>query len=335
MFFPSEEDILAIISAEKTGYNKIKDYEVNLISKNAKISLEPASEPDPYSNNTIVELIDSESGEKIIDNTEVAMVSFKCSNKNISEKNVKEDDGTLDGEFTLNENNCGFIVTGASAPGYEQLSGSIELSSTRNTISLKPFSSGKGTSMVWVSEKNSFPKKWLPGIQITFIDSTGGTVGTTRTDNGGVASTQLVPGIYGLIASSLDGNYATINIDENISIVITAGNTTNLELEMIKVNASLIRFIKIKVLESSDNNTPVSGVRVYLQSVISDVNGSYVDGVAGEYKNCFPNSDCLTDSNGLLGISGLNALDAEKRVLTLYKEGYVYKFVKPIFFKIN
>jgi len=336
MIFPSEEDVSAIISAEKTGYNKIKDQEVNLSSRNAQISLSPVPVSLSYPDSTIAELIDSGSGATIVDSTGMAEIVFKCNNKNISEKTVKDnDDGALDGEFTLNEPNCEFAAVGASAPGYEPLSGvSTPLPASKNSIALTAYPAGIGTAIAYVSEKNSSPKKMLSGIQITFTDSLGGIAGTARTDNGGVASGTLLPGTYGVIASSIDGTYSSINADENKVIIVSAGVSSSIELAMTKVDSSTIRFIKIKVLESSDNNTPISGAKVFVQSVTTDANGTYVNGAAPEYRNCIPNASCLTNSDGMVAVN-MNVINDGKRVVSIYKEGYVYKFIKPTFFKVS
>ncbi|MFA5125748.1 MAG: hypothetical protein WC462_01970 [archaeon] len=339
MIFPSEEDVSAIISAEKTGYNKVKDQEVNLSSRNAQISLSPVPADFSYPDSTIAELIDSGSGVTIIDSTGVAEIVFKCNNKNISEKIVKDnDDGALDGEFTLNEPNCEFIAVEASAPGYEPLSGvSKPLPASKNSISLTAYPAGTGTAMVFVSEKSSSPKKMIPGINISFLDSVGGTAANARTDNGGVSMTSLLPGTYTVIASIFDGTYLSIDVDQRKTITISAGVSSSIEIEMEKVDPRNIRYLRIKVLEESDHNTPVQGAKLFIQYTSTDVNGTYVTGESGE--NCITQTgieskSCLTDSSGIVSMN-TNVIYDGKRVASIYKDGYVYKFIKPVFFKIG
>jgi len=337
MLFSSPiESFTAVVSAEKSGYEKVTKQEVTIESKAASLALKKiAVIVNP--NSTIVELVDEDSGETIVDSTNTAYIKFKCANKTILEKKVLDnDDGARDGSFTLNETDCHFVVAEATSPGYEDESGreiDLPISKDSHTIELKKIDvETKGYARVRVYEKGTAsladPKE-IPGVLIKFLSSSGTVIDQGSTDSSGTLRKNLDAGTYTLTASSPDGNYYSIGSDANKKITVTVGSQTDSILEMEPMNVSDRRFVKIKVIDSVDTNVAISGAIVFAQKLIKDSN-NVIYAVAGAW-NCTNN--CFTDANGILSVLALSSRDDSNVLLAIYKEGYLFKAIKPQLFK--
>jgi|GEM_PF-1705061 len=338
ILFGSNEEIDAIISVDKEGYNRIINQELVLESRSARISLSPIETgPDVnYGNVAKVELVDSSSREIIVDSTKSAYVKFKCSNKNDAPVKVfDEDDASLNGLFELKSENCDFVVLEAKAPGYEDLTGiavTLQKALAKHQLSMTKISiPTKGTAKIYVSEKDSSPKKMISGVEVKFLGSTGITLATATSNSTGVALKQeLEAGTYTLTLTSPDGNYYYISADANIKITIAAGVTSEKEVQMEKADPNMVRIVKLNVVESVDNNN-LEGVKVFAQKVSISTDGNrYASGAIGSCLN-----SCLTDANGLITITGLAAKDDGNVVVSLYKEGYIFKVIKPELFRLG
>ena len=336
LFFGEEDEFIAVISAEKSGYNKIENEEKDLSSKEATINLTALNSNDTngvFASSTVVELVDNDTGLRIVDQTAAAYIKYNCSNKGISQKTSFDGyDGVIDGAFKLVEPACGFAVKEAYSPGYETLSGvNVNLVSTQNlhTIRLtKLVAPVKGFAKIYVTEKNSSPSKPLANIQINFLDLMGNTVDGGLTDYSGVLQKEITAGTYVLTATSLDGNYYSIDFDANQLIVITVGNLSEKALQMQKMDPTLARFLRIKVVDYN-GRTPLKDVKVFTQKLVITSDGNRAaQGTIGSCSN-----SCKTDSNGIIIVSGLSVQNEQRVVVSLSKDNYLMKIFEPALYK--
>jgi len=347
ILFGTKKELFGNVLAKKEGYS---DFSAQLPSDAREIQIElvklkTVTPPNKnsgqlegdYSDTATIILIDSETKRAIIDNTGEAHVTFRCANKTINPISAYDsDDGEVDGRFTLNAPNCWFSVTGAVANGYEEASSMpLTLNKDRSEyiIELQKIipESTKGKIKVYVYEKNSSPKKMIPLVQITAINSAGNNSGIVFTDNSGVALiTELEQGQYKLTAVSPDGNYTAVGIDANKSVTVAMGIISEAEIAMEKALPETKRMLKFRI-EDWAAGTIVSGAKAYTQkiSIISNANE-----VLGEASVSCVNS-CTSDENGIITIKGLTTADEGSIVVTISRAGYVTKFLKPALMKLD
>jgi hypothetical protein len=344
MFFGSaEQEISAVVNAEKQGYNKIKNFPIDLESNAAKIALVKSSGTVSldanYPNKVFVELVDSSSGESIINSDGSGFVKFKCNNKDIAEKTARDaTDGETDGVFTLNETNCQFVITGAYSPGYEEKSGMhsiLPTSQNYHQITLnKVLAQTKGGALVKVYQygtANLAQPTPVINAQVTFLSSQGINVAMGNTDMSGVIRKDLDPGTYTVTVSSIDGNYGSITADANKRVTVTVGTTSTLVIEMIKINPADIRILKIRVLDNNDDITPIGGAAASVQRIGVDSNGMFV---AKEAIGTCSNG-CVTDSNGVITVTGLSVQQDGNIVVTIRKPGFRLLIFKPTLYRVG
>ena len=334
LFFAEEDVFDAVISAERSGYVKVEKQRKDLSSKEATITLTALIDTnEQFLSSTIVELVDNDTGARIIDSTAAAYIKYSCSNKGISQKTSFDGyDGVVDGAFKLVEPNCGFVVKSAYSPGYEALNGvDIALPSTQNlnTIQLiKLNAPTTGVAKIYVTEKNSSPLVSIPNIQINLLDLMGNTIESGITDYSGVFSKDVLAGTYVVTATSLDGNYYSIDFDANQIIVVNFDALSEKEIQMQKMDPTLARFLKIKVVDYN-GRTPLKDVKVFPQKLIVTTDGNRT--TRGSIGSC--SNFCRTDINGLITISGLSEQDEQRVVVSLFKEDYLAKIFEPVFYK--
>ncbi|VVB76235.1 Carboxypeptidase regulatory-like domain protein [uncultured archaeon] len=346
ILFGSKKELYGNVKAKKEGYS---DFSAQLPSgaREIQIELEKLKVTQPqkdtgqlegiYSDTATITLIDSETKRVILDSTGEAHVTFRCANKTINPITAFDsDDGEVDGKFTLNANNCWFSVTEAAANGYEEASGMpLTLSKDRSEyiIELQKIitSSGKGKIKIFVSEKNSLPKKMIPLVQVTAINSAGNSAGIGFTDNSGVAIiSDLDQGRYKLTAMSPDGNYASVGIDANIGATVVLGTTAEAVITMEKIIPENKRMLKFRI-EDWSAGTVVIGAKAYAQKILVTSSGKEV---AGEATVSCVNS-CVSDSNGIITIKGLTTADEGSIVVSISRAGYLTKIIQPRMMKLD
>jgi len=347
ILFGTKKGLYGNFTAKKEGYSDFSA-QLPMDAREIQIELEKLKVVTPttdnrgglegdYSDTAVVILIDSETKRIIADQTGDAHITFRCANKTINPITAYDsDDGEADGRFTLNAANCWFSVTEAVASGYEEASGlplTLNKDRSESIIELKKIiaSSGKGKIKVYVSEKNSSPKKMIPLAQVTAINSAGNSAGIAFTDNSGVAIiTDLEQGRYKLTAMSPDGNYVSVGIDANIGAAVTFGATTEAIIVMEKIIPENKRMLKFRI-EDWAAGTIVSGAKAYVQKVSASSSGKEVLGEASV--SCV--NSCTSDANGIITIKGLTTLDAGLIVVSISKAGYVTKFLQPVLMKLD
>ena len=336
VFGAEQIELIGVVSAEKKGYLKISEREVILEEKRAKIELMPLSQIDlnqldsnvNYPNSAIVVLIDSESGEKIIDLTREASVSYRCANKTISTREAKDiDDGAIDGEFRLNEPKCQFVLVSAKAKDYEDYFGPkiLPINLKRHTIELTRIGMEKnGSVKAYVFEKNSFPRKPIAGARVELVDSYGEKVAMAITDNSGVALIQnLPPNKYRVKAGTTDLNYAQITTDANVFANVFAGQLTEITLLLERMDPVNARVIKLRIVDSN-NDANIPGVKIFPQKIIKI--GEQFDsiGPSGVCQN-----DCLANNYGIVTVTGFTQSDQNSIIVSIQKQDYLVKVIKP------
>ncbi len=342
MIFGAEPvEFYAIVSAEKAGYNSIADKEVDISTKRATISMvkkdstgpnDPIHLEDDYPNSTRVTLVDSLTDDPIVDNTGSAYVRFNCANKATGAKTAKDiDDGDLDGVFLLNSEKCQFVVTNAYTTGYESptnLPRTLPTAISEHKISMSKIRSAPGgTIKVYAYEKNSSPEKPIPRVQVTLLDKYNINAGRKLTDNSGVAVfTDIDSGTYTIIAASPDSNYASIRVDENVSITAVAGATREKKVYLERIDPTLVRFVKVQ-LKDSNTLSIIRDAKAFVQEIRRSGSTYSLAPLAG----CL--NECISDSNGIIKVTGLMNDDANKVLMIVNKPGYVIKIFKPILVK--
>ena len=346
LFFGSNQKYLAIISAEKDGYEKIIEKDYALDSKEAVIKLskkngsgddpnDPANPRGSFTSGAEVELIDNSTEERIVDLKGTAFVKYSCSNKGISVKTSSDGhDGSLDGKFKVIEPGCDFVVKGAYSPNYQRIdTANIELDPSQSLTSIKLTRltpPNQGTIKINFYEENSNPLKPLVGIRVRLLDLSGNSMIEGTTDYSGVLQKEVTPGTYLITGVSPDGNYYSLNSDANQLIVARLSQFTEKNVYLKKMDPALVRSLRIKVVDYN-GKTPLKDVLIYPQQLIIDENGEKTAlGVIG-----FCENSCKTDSNGLVIVTGLSTLDEGKIIVALSKENYVSKVFAPTLFKTD
>ncbi len=347
ILFGSKKELYGNVIAKKEGYS---DFSAQLPSdaREIQIELQKLKVVTPpidnrgglegdYSDTTTVILIDSETKRVIVDQTGDAHITFRCANKTVNPITAYDsDDGEVDGRFTLNAPNCWFSVTEAVSYGYEEASGmplALNKDRSESIIELQKIitSSGKGKIKVFVSEKNSSPKKMIPLVQVTAINSIGNSAGIAFTDNSGVAIiTDLDQGRYKLTAVSTDGNYVSVGVDANIGAIVTLGATVEATIAMEKIIPENKRMLKFRI-EDWTAGTIVSGAKAYVQKISVSSSGREVIGEAPV--SCV--NSCMSDSNGILTIKGLTTADEGLIVVAISREGYLTKIIQPRLMRLD
>jgi hypothetical protein len=342
LFFPAPEpDFIGFITAKKDGYNKINRKDIDFTSTKHKIYLEAAAEPPrPLPNSTVVVLQDSSSKANIISSDSYAYVKFKCKNKNISIKTVRDDtDGLKDGKYTLSEEQCEFVVTKAFSTGYnvDSIQKILPTNKNEHIIQLNKTSvPTTGTAKVYIYNINTpdTNREYLDGIKV-FFNSTTGSPQYAWTNASGVAQKTLEAGTYTITIT--DANYYEITSSDNITIDIEVKDEpTELSIGLEKIILSDRRQIYFKVVDSADSNI-ISDVTVDLMWLNKDLNGNYfgTDGITPIAYNNGTGIPSHTDSNGLFKAANVTVRKDGELVAILKKENYIYTMFRPTFFTIG
>jgi hypothetical protein len=317
IIFGGEDEFGGTLNATKDGYTSIRKQELKN-GTDQKIYLEPIAQEVQFAGQARVSLYDSVLRTLIIDSSDIAQVKFNCDNKNSFPKTVKDGtDGTIDGVFTLNENNCDFILTYAKAPDYEKLEPNTKIKTTEieKFYLTKQETDTTGTAKITVTDTNNTT---LEGILVNFV----GVSGTAVTDSDGVARKQLEPGNYNITIT--DENYYSITPDNNIFIEITTGEYSEKTIVLRKKNLTDARKVLIKVIDT--NNTLISGANAQIFWLRNDgnepTNISLNGGVAAHISG-------TTDTNGLFESRVFSKEDVNKLILIIDKEEYLLKEVIP------
>jgi len=334
IFIPTEVDISGYISANKEGFEEIKNKTLDLTSTQHKIYLAPLPDAPDYPSSTVVELRDSDSQDLIVSTDSLGYVKFKCNNKTITVKTVRDDaDGVKDGKYTLAEDTCQFVVTSAFSTGYDVDSIQKILPITKN---IHPINLDKvsipttGSARVYVYDFNSPEnnKNYLDGIKVIFNgpDNT-----YSYTDDGFAEKTNLEAGEY--IITITDNNYYEITADNNIKILVEPGKIAQIKIGLEKINPNDRRRVYLKIVDSVDGNV-IKDVRVDLLWLTSDTNGNQY-GTDGNVPLSYYSGTSHTDTNGHFIASDLTLRGDGQIVAILKKEGYIYKILKPTFFRLT
>ncbi len=332
LIIPSEINFSGYVNASKEGYIKIKKEPVDLTSTKYTIRLEPLPENPEYPSSAVVELQDSVSKGTIVDSTGSAYIKFRCENKSITEKTVRDEaDGSLDGEFELVEENCQFLVTKAYSPDYKvkSVSQTLPTDKSKHIIFLtKDTAKTTGNAKVFVYDSNTNPKEYIDGIKVVFNGSNENGYNWT---NDGVAEKELKAGEY--VITITDKNYYEITAKDDINITIEPNKLSQIEIGLQKINPVDRRKVYFKVIDSADGNV-IKNVRVDLLWLYTDSNGNQF-GTNGDKPLSYYSGDSHTGSNGLFFTSDLTIKSEGQIVAILKKDGYVYKVFKPQFFKLT
>ncbi len=342
IFGEEQTEFIAILSAEKKGYLKIFEQEILLEEKRARIELMPTNQidgnnPDPpinYPNSTIVVLVDSENGETIIDSTRDASVRYRCANKTINAKEAKDiDDGSIDGEFKLTEPKCQFVVVSAKSKNYEDYLGpkTLPTNLNRHTVELVRIGGEQnGRVKAYVFEKNSSPRKPIAGARVELIDAYGERAAIATTDNSGVALIQNVsPNKYRAKAGTMDLNYLPINTDANIFANVFAGQLTEITLMLERIDPINARVIKLRIIDSN-NDANISSAKIFPQKIAKT--GDQFDSI-GPIGTC--QNNCLTNNYGIVTATGFTQNDQNSIIVSIQKQGYLIKVIKPALVRPN
>jgi hypothetical protein len=104
-----------------------------------------------------------------------------------------------------------------------------------------------------------------------------------------------------------------------------------LALSLRRIPISDIRIIYFRVLDS-ENNSQIPGAKAFVQRIGKDSNNKDIAiGAASVYCG----SNCVSDANGLLEARGLSVADEGKLVVSIMKDGYIFKTLKPTLFKVT
>jgi hypothetical protein len=294
--FQTKETFVAQISAKKTGYEEIKNKVIPFENKEVTLKLNKLPTEGPtYSNQLIIELFDDSSREKIIDDSGAAYIKYDCKNKKLSGAPftiTDGQDGSINGNFTIKQDNCNFVITEASSPGYIALGAPTEVDPQKDKerIYLRKLGSDIGTGNVFVYDMNGTNKRPLRGINVTF--NKGSRTENAITTTNGIASKNLEIGEY--IVTIRDENYAPITLDSNKIIKIKKGETSEIEIELRP--ATNLGMVYLKVVD--ENNTPINQASVVLVTLQKDSNGNLIG--ANPLTNRMEFISGITDSNGLI-----------------------------------
>ncbi|HNV00852.1 MAG TPA: hypothetical protein PKK60_00290 [archaeon] len=314
ILFGAEEKFIAQITTQKEGYENWNDKELSFESKKAEIQLNKLPDPPkPNPNQVKIELYDDSTIQKIIDDTEFAYIKYECGNKKLSGSPflIKDgEDGAVDGTFTIIENDCKFIITEASSPGYIPLGSSKTIDSTKDKdrIYLEKLASDEGIANVFVYDLNGTSKKPLQGINVTFTK--GSIIEEAITNTPGLATKTLPVGDY--IITIRDANYEPITEDSNKIIKIEKGKRTEIEIRLIP--SKNLGMIYLKIVDK--NNTPINQAQILLVDLTNNLNGTY--SATNENSNRMIYYSGTTDKNGLFKREGYH-LD-EKIAAVISKE---------------
>ncbi len=316
MLFGGAEQFSGIVNAEKSGYKRLRNVELASGTEH-ELFLEPASEDIIFLGVARVSLFDSETRNLIIDNTGDASVRYRCDNTQNADKTVRDSsDGAIDGIFTLNEPNCDFVLTYASAPGYERSEPHSRIQSSEIfPVYLRSAEiDTRGYARIFVYDQNDSP---LDYIAVNFS----GVSTPAYTDSTGVARKTLSPGTYTITIA--DQNYYSITPDDKKIIEIKAGDTTELKINLRWRSPLDTRKIFIKVVESQDKNI-VSNASVDVYWLYKGDNNrlTNIDPSNGSV-NSFESGS--TDSNGLFSSNKYAQENTGKLVVVVRKEGYLPK----------
>jgi hypothetical protein len=270
--FQTKETFVAQISAKKTGYEEIKNKVIPFENKEVTLKLSKLPTEPLYQNQIRIDLLDELTYEKIVDSTRSAYIKYECKNKRLANSPIlvrDEDDLSLDGSFEIKENNCHFIITEVSSPGYISMGSSHEIdpSKSEEIIYLRK-SDNKGTARIFVYDKNGALERPLENINVIF--NKGSLSESGFTNAAGILSKSLDVGEYKIKID--DDDYYPINFDANLVIKITKGNVSELKIELVPIPPELKRQIYFKVLDS--NNSPIEGAEVEFIQLYQDSNGN-------------------------------------------------------------
>jgi len=333
LLFSSQESIPITISAEKQGYNSIKNQERQLDGREIDLNLTRALilEPPKYKDSETVLLVDSLTNQPIIDSTNSAYIKFKCNNKNTLTRTVydEDDDSTKDGEFVLNEQKCEFVIIEAYAPEYEtdSVSKRIPINNTgKFKVALtKPISDNpNGTAKIIVSELDGVAKKGVGGIRVLLTGPT--TTTPIITSANGIAQENILPGNYNITIN--DANFYEIKPSDNINLTVRKGDTNTIEITIQRIRPEDARMIFIKVLDATDNNA-IMGARVELVKLTIDHNNNYTGIMPNGAASFDDGPNKYTDLNGLFKRAGFSVKSAGYIVAVVHKAGYLYQVFKP------
>ncbi|MBT4870710.1 MAG: hypothetical protein HON47_03995, partial [Candidatus Diapherotrites archaeon] len=333
LIFPSELDFSGYINAKASGYEEIKKKQIDFTSTKHKIYLQAIPDEPEYPNSTIVELQDSVSGEAIVSSDNYAYVKFKCNNKNISVKTVRDEaDGAKDGKFTLTEDSCHFVATKAYSPGYNLESISKILPTDKSThpiLLTKEAIETQGTAKVYVYDGNTLPKEGIDGIKVVFNGTNGNSY--AGTNSSGLAEKKMDVGEYTITIT--DENYYEITANDNIKITIEAGQPTELEIQLEKINQNDRRRVYFKVIDST-TSVALKDVQVDLLWIYTDSNGNQF-GTDATHPLSYHAGNSHTDNNGLFVANDFTLRSEGQLVAILKKDEYIYKIVKPELFTLT
>ena len=328
IFFEDAPLLFGVISANKEGYRPVSKQELELSNKENKILLQKVPSepirPDKYT----VGLVDSLTGDLIVDDSGKAYVKFRCENKNISNQPRKVmdiDDALVDGLFVLNEPDCAFIVAEASAPEYEAqgVAVTLPLNKTRQDIPLRKLNnSSEGIAKVGVYSSGPDGNTMLSKIRVEFHK--GSIDDYAVTNNGGWAEKTLEEGTYNITIS--DENYYPVRAEANISINIKKGLTTTLMVKLVEINPADKRMVFFKVVDTDGN--VLSNVKVDLLDLVIDKNGNHSGVTSNNSSYYYPGPPTVTDSNGLYKRTKFSVLSKNVFAI-LKKDGYLYKPHEP------
>lgn len=310
-----EVDLTIELRADKSGYIDFVDTFYSGREHTLKLSPIPIERPDDgieFKSQTTVRLIDSRTKNTIIDNTNSAYVEFNCYNKTINNKRVY----STTGSFELNESDCHFRVVEAYSPGYSRSTNTRLLPTTQDshTIELNKIVT-TGTAKIWVFEDGNFDNP-ISGAEVVINGK------SSTTNNGGLATiTELSEGEYEIFVSKDD--YYSISSSDEITINITANQTSEKEIFLTPMDPELRRRIYLQVVDLESNN-PISGVSVTLREIMeNNTTGSAMQPIRS------------TDINGLFENKTLSVNNENKIVAVLEKEDYVIKVIKPELFELD
>ncbi|MFA5763680.1 MAG: carboxypeptidase-like regulatory domain-containing protein [archaeon] len=315
--FGGEDEFAGTFNATKDGYTSIRKKDLRN-GMDQKIYLEPMAQDVQFVGQTRVSLYDSVSRALIIDVADLSQVKFNCANKNSLPKTVRDGtDGTIDGIFILNENNCDFVLTYAKAEGYEKLEPETKVSTTQTEkiYLTKQENDITGTAKITVTDTNN---TLIEGISVNFV----GVSGAAITDSTGVARKQLQPGNYTITIT--DENYYSITPDNNIFIEIKTGEYSEKTVVLRKKNLTDSRKILIKVIDT--NNTIISGADTQIFWLTKDGNNTTNISSNG---SVLPHISGTTDTNGLFESRVFSIEDFNKLILIIDKEEYLLQEAIP------
>ncbi len=325
IFFGSKDLFIAQLSVKKENYVPWENKIVTLEGKTYEIALSKVpQEPVKFKGVAVVELLDKDTLQKIVDLTGSSFIQYDCKNIKIAGApiTVKDDsDGAIDGSFKLAKDNCEFIITNASAPGYESLGISVNLDPTKDKhkISLQKQSADEGIANVFVYELKGSEKKAIPGIKVFFNKIN--TNDYSFTNSSGVAQKTLTTGEY--VITINDENYYPITQTSNKKIIITKASSSTIEIQLTFLPLALRRYVYFKVIDS--NSLAIANASVSLIELQKDKNGNYFGAdLNSNTIHYTPLITNLTDTNGLFRQHGFT--DTNIKVIAIVKKaGYLNK----------